>query len=92
MPSFFEGIPVVGIEAQFAGLPCFFSDGVPKEVEFNNKCRFIPLKSGCDEWVYNIMLYNKDRRVNNSDKENIYDISNSSILLSEYYEMLLREI
>ena len=24
MPSFFEGVPVVGIEAQFAGLPCVF--------------------------------------------------------------------
>lgn len=92
MPSFFEGIPVVGIEAQFAGLPCLFSDNVPKEVEFNNKCKFIPLKSGCDEWAYNIMLHNKDRRVNYSNKENIYDISNSSILLSEYYKMLLREI
>ena len=25
---------LVGIEAQFAGLPCLFSEGVPKEVQF----------------------------------------------------------
>ncbi|MDD3431094.1 MAG: hypothetical protein PHF38_03605 [Bacteroidales bacterium] len=26
MPSLFEGLPVVGVEAQFSGLPCIFSD------------------------------------------------------------------
>ena len=41
MPSFFEGVPVVGIEAQFAGLPCIFSDKVPKEVKFNQKIDFL---------------------------------------------------
>lgn len=30
LPSLFEGIPVVGIEAQFADLPCIFSDKIPK--------------------------------------------------------------
>ena len=35
MPSLFEGIPVVGVEAQFAGLPCVFSDKVPVEVKFS---------------------------------------------------------
>ena len=32
MPSRFEGLPVVGIEAQAAGLGCVFSDAVPEEV------------------------------------------------------------
>lgn len=32
MPSLFEGLPVVGIEAQAAGLPCLFSDAVTDEV------------------------------------------------------------
>ena len=40
MPSFFEGIPVVGVEAQFAGLPCIFSDKVPREVRFTDNCAF----------------------------------------------------
>ena len=30
LPSHFEGIPVVGVEAQFADLPCVFSDKVPQ--------------------------------------------------------------
>lgn len=31
MPSRFEGLPVVAVEAQAAGLPCLFSSAVPEE-------------------------------------------------------------
>lgn len=30
-PSYYEGLGIVGIEAQAAGLPCFFSEGIPDE-------------------------------------------------------------
>ena len=43
LPSLFEGIPVVGIEAQFADLPCIFSDKIPKEVCFSEKADFLAL-------------------------------------------------
>ena len=43
LPSHFEGIPVVGVEAQFADLPCVFSDKVPSEVAFSEKVCFLPL-------------------------------------------------
>lgn len=33
LPSFFEGLPVVGIEAQAAGLPCFLSDTISTETD-----------------------------------------------------------
>ena len=32
MPSLFEGLPVVGIEAQASGLPCVFSDTITDEI------------------------------------------------------------
>ncbi|HAP6069533.1 TPA: glycosyltransferase family 1 protein, partial [Enterococcus faecium] len=43
LPSLFEGVPLVGIEAQFADLPCFFSEKVPTEVAFSDKTNFISL-------------------------------------------------
>lgn len=55
MPSLFEGLPVVGVEAQFSGLPCIFSDKVPEEVEFTNKVKFVPLNDEKKVWA-NIVI------------------------------------
>ena len=51
LPSRFEGIPVVGVEAQFAGLPCLFSTGVPQEVCFTDRCRFVSLSAAQESWL-----------------------------------------
>ena len=51
MPSLFEGIPVVGVEAQFAGLPCVFSNKVPVEVKFSSKTQFVGLDSKLEELI-----------------------------------------
>ena len=44
MPSLFEGLPLVGIEAQASGLPCFFSDTITKEVKVTENAQFLPLQ------------------------------------------------
>lgn len=51
LPSLFEGVPLVGIEAQFADLPCFFSEKVPTEVAFSDKTNFISLNQSAKEWA-----------------------------------------
>ena len=43
LPSFSEGFPVVGIEAQAAGVPVIFSDRISKEVRINSNVRFLPI-------------------------------------------------
>lgn len=60
MPSLFEGIPVVGVEAQFSGLPIVFSDKVPDEVAFTPLCTFIPLSSPADLWAKRILEIQKN--------------------------------
>lgn len=55
MPSRFEGLPVVGVEAQAAGLPCFFSDRVPDEVLLlPDACR-VSLQASDEEWARRIL-------------------------------------
>lgn len=55
LPSLFEGVPLVGVEAQFSDLPCFFSDKVPTEVKFNEKCQFVSLHDSAEKWAEEIV-------------------------------------
>ena len=43
LPSLFEGLPVTGIEAQYSGLPCFFSDEVTREVKICSDTKFLKI-------------------------------------------------
>lgn len=89
MPSLFEGIPVVGIEAQFASLPCIFSNKVPNEVCFTDLCSFVDLKQSPKEWADVIMEKYKCNRKPVIDFENCkYNIWYSYKLLEELYKEL----
>lgn len=43
LPSQYEGLCLVGIEAQAAGLPCLLSDAVTREVDLTGTCGFLPI-------------------------------------------------
>ena len=88
LPSFFEGIPVVGVEAQYAGLPCFFSDKVPGEVAFSGNCSFISLNKNSSQWADGILhtMQNYKRNENNEKLDySLYDIENAYKILANYY-------
>lgn len=46
LPSWYEGLGLVAIEAQACGLPCLCSDNVSTEVDVSSECRHLPVKSG----------------------------------------------
>ena len=55
MPSLFEGLPVSGIEAQAAGLPCLFSDNITPEICMTDYAKRLPL---CNIGKWNEALEN----------------------------------
>lgn len=50
LPSLYEGLPVVGIEAQASGLLCFFSNTMTKETKVINSTIFLPLNDSANKW------------------------------------------
>ena len=50
LPSFYEGLPVVGVEAQTAGVPMLVSNKVTREVGLLPTTKFLPIDNGTECW------------------------------------------
>ncbi|MDD6403970.1 MAG: glycosyltransferase family 1 protein [Mollicutes bacterium] len=55
LPSLYEGLPVVGVEAQAASLLCYLSDDMTKETKILDITKFMSLNNTPEEWADNIL-------------------------------------
>lgn len=51
LPSVFEGLGIVCVEAQASGLPCVVSDRVAPEADVTGDVAFLPLEDGAQAWA-----------------------------------------
>ena len=88
LPSLYEGLPVVGVEAQTAGLPCFFSTDMTKETKVLDSTKFIELSKSPKEWADIIIKELKLFQRKDTSKEitdNNFNIKNESKKMLKTY-------
>lgn len=88
LPSLFEGLPVVGIEAQASGLKCIMSDTITDEVAITDNIKFLNLKKdSLDKWASEILLDANHNRKNMKQEiiDAGYSIEEEAKKLQEIY-------
>lgn len=71
LPSHFEGMPIVSVEAQCSKLPCVLSDTITREAGISNRCSFVPLND-TGAWVHALL---SNRGVDRNQMEITRDLS-----------------
>ncbi|NQK68623.1 glycosyltransferase family 1 protein [Streptococcus suis] len=67
LPSLYEGLPVVGVESQAAGLLCILSDDMTYETKVLKTTKFLSLDQTAKEWAKDILSsYTKFERKDTS--------------------------
>lgn len=87
LPSLYEGLPVVGVEAQASGLGCVFSSRMTKLVKVTKNVEFLNLEDDIEKWSDTILkLANKKRKNTKKEMEKAkFDITKESKKLEKFY-------
>ena len=88
LPSFSEGLPIVGIEAQTSGLMCLFANTIDKKSDISGNVIFLPLNNLelWEEKINEIIISNYERK--NLKKKVInagYDLKNEIKKIEKLY-------
>lgn len=98
LPSHYEGLGMVGVEAQANGLNVLASTAVPDEMKFTNLVQFEDLKNDTSKWSDRIIqiYYNYHMTRNNRGapifNQSKFDISVQAKKLVNYYIQLDRNV
>lgn len=82
LPSTTEGLPIVALESQVAGIPCLISDRVPRDADLG-MARFIE-HDHIDEWIQCIRMGQEGLALNNDKAARISEKEYGKIILTAY--------
>ncbi|WP_322154912.1 glycosyltransferase, partial [Paratractidigestivibacter sp.] len=89
LPSIYEGLGMVAVEAQAAALPCVCSTEVPADVDLTTGCSHIELAEGPGRWATALLEASTvpSRGLSPSDAFGLkaYDIEASAVELGDWY-------
>ena len=81
LPSFYEGLPVVLVEAQANGLPCVVSEQVTSELLLAGQCFCLPLDA-CGSWIPALLEKKRGQAVVQLE----FEISYAAKMLGAFYQ------
>ena len=85
MPSIFEGLPLVAIEAQASGLPCLLSDAINDETIISKNCIKLDINSHPSLWATAILNLPKRNTNGDSFLDQRFDLINNRKILLDFY-------
>ena len=89
VPSLFEGVPLVAIEAQANGLPCLASDRISREMIATDNIKVLSLETPPQVWAREAIKMAQTRSTKEAPVTLAnFDITKEAKLMTEEYELL----